>query len=227
MSTNHSVFCIAGGWPSDPAILNRCLKRALKACGKPNPSVAYVGTASGDDLPFFRSMKSLLIKAGSGQVELAPLAGEKADAEKAGRLLQASDAVFLSGGEMEDGMKWLRLHGTDRLLRDLFENGKTFFGLSAGSIMMGARWVHWDTPDDDTTASLFDCLGFVPTVFDTHAENESWHELKTALRLLGPGAKGFGIPSNGMLLADSEGKLTSLEGRMLPFQNRGGTVKAG
>jgi len=91
--------------------------------------------------------------------------------------------------------------------------------------MMGSHWVHWDNAEDDTTASLFDCLGFIPTVFDTHAENENWKELKTALRLLGPGTKGFGIPSNGMLLADSEGGLTNLEGKMLSFRNCAGTVK--
>lgn len=225
MSEKHFAYCIAGGWPSNPDILNRCLRRALDACKKEHPNIAYVGTASGDDQSFFHNMESVLRKAGASEVALVPLAGKAHNAGAAEQMLKASDAVFLSGGEVEDGMKWLHFYGIDRVLRDLFESGKVFFGLSAGSIMMGSHWVHWDNAEDDTTASLFDCLGFIPTVFDTHAEDENWKELKTALRLLGPGAKGFGIPSNGMLLADSEGGLTNLEGKMLPFRNCAGAVK--
>lgn len=122
-------------------------------------------------------------------------------------------------------MMWLVRHGLDSFLKELYSNGKLFFGLSAGSIMMGTHWVRWDDPDDDDTASLFDCLGFVPTVFDTHAEDEDWKELKTALRLLGPGAKGYGIPSGGVISADGTGKLTNLQKEPLLFMNAGGSVK--
>lgn len=225
MSGTHCATCIAGGRSSDRAVIVRCLARGLGACGVPHPSVAYVGAANGDDESFFLHMKTLLKDAGAGETRLIPLAAEDADAGAAERALQSADAVFLSGGEVEDGMKWLALHGTNRVLRGLFDRGTAFLGLSAGSIMMGTHWVHWDREGDDSTASLFDCLGFIPTVFDTHAEDEDWRELKTALRLLGPGARGFGIPSGGAVLADSGGGLVDLAGAVLPFRNDGGTVK--
>ena len=225
MSETRTALCIAGGWPSDRAAMNRCITQALAACGKENPSVAYVGTASGDDGPFFRNMKALLQQAGAGEVTLVPLASERADAAKAEALLRGADTVFLSGGEVDDGIRWLHLHGTDRVLRGLFDAGKPFFGLSAGSIMMGSHWVHWETEGDDSTATLFDCLGFVPTVFDTHSENEGWKELKAVLRLLGPGACGYAIPSNGAVLAGSDGSLNALERPLIPFANKGGTIR--
>ena len=219
MSEKRTALCIAGGWPSDRAAMGRCLSRALAAAGKEKPSVAYIGTASGDDKSFFRQIRSMLEKAGAGSVTLVPLASESADEAAAERILREADEIFLSGGEVDDGIRWLRLHGTDRVLRGLFDSGKPFFGLSAGSIMMGAHWAHWENEDDDSTASLIDCLGLVPVVFDTHSENENWKELKTVLRLLGPGARGYAIPSNGAVLAGSDGSLESLERPIIPFQN--------
>lgn len=227
MNGMKPIFLMAGGRPRDPSGMVRCLARAIGECGKQKPRVAYVGTASKDNMLFFTAIKALLKEAGAGTVELVRLARPNADVEAAKRSLEAADAVFLSGGEVEDGIQGLARHGLTGYMHELYNKGKLFFGASAGSIMMGARWVRWENPGDDATASLFDCLGLVPTVFDTHAEDEDWKELKLTLKLLGPGARGYGIPRDGMASADSRGNLTNLEKELLPFVNEGGEVKRG
>jgi len=219
-----SAFLIAGGIPPRRDSLERCCAAALAGCGEPSPRVAYIGTASGDSRMFFASMRAVLKKAGAGDVDFIRLCGKKPDADAKERLA-ACGAVFISGGEVEDGIRVLRERGLCDFLRELYGEGKTFFGLSAGTIMMGQRWVKWELPDDRGPSSLFDCLGLVPMTFDTHAEDEDWPELKEALRLMGPGAEGRGLPSGCMVRAEPDGSLFEAEGKMLAFRNEDGVVR--
>lgn len=225
MSSAKPAFLLAGGMPLDRAAMVRLYARALSECGKKTPRVVYLGVASRDNKIFFYAMKSLIMKAGAGEVVFIRLARAKADLNAAKESLESADAIFISGGEVEDGMRWLVRHGLDSYLKQLFDRGKFFFGMSAGSIMMGTHWVCWEDPEDDATAELFDCLGFVPTVFDTHAEDEDWKELKTVLRLMGPGSSGYGIPNGGMISADSQGLLINLEKAPLCYINNEGQVQ--
>jgi peptidase E len=201
-------------------------RTVYESCGKPNPKVAYVGTANQDNKLFFQFVKRPLVKAGAEKVTLVPIAGKYSDAGASKRMLSEADCVFLSGGEVEDGIAGLKKAGLDDFLSDLYHSGKPFFGVSAGCIMMGRNWVHWDVENDDSTASLFDCLNFTPMTFDTHCENEDWKELKCALRLMGPGAEGYGLSTNGFYNADSEGRLTSYRNAPEAFRNIGGNIEA-
>jgi peptidase E len=225
MNQGKPVFLLAGGHPRDAKSMTDCLALALQQCGKPRPRVAYLGVANRDNVVFYTAMKAMIKGAGAKDVVLLRLAQAGADMDAAKKALEAADAIFISGGEVEDGMRWLTQHGLDGFLKELYGRGKLFIGISAGSIMMGAHWVRWENPDDDATAGLFDCLGLVPAVFDTHAEDEDWVELKTALKLMGPGARGYGIPSGGMISADSEGRLANLEKVLLCFVNDNGRVR--
>ena len=187
------LFLLAGGGSQDKSATVRFFSHALMECGRQKPQIAYVGAANGDNAIFFGSIRTLLEEAGAGHIFLLPLAQESIDIASVKQALEQADVVFLSGGEVEDGMHWLKKHGLDSFLWELRGRGKLFLGVSAGSIMMGTYWVRWADPEDDGTAELFDCLGFVPTTFDTHAENEDWKELKTALHLQGSGSRGYGI----------------------------------
>ena len=219
------VVLLAGGRPRDPAYMVRLLRRALGDASK--PSVAYIGTANGDSTEFFLRMEATLREAGAGQVIQVRLAREDADIRAARAILEAADVVFLSGGEVEDGIYWIVKHGLDGFLRDLHRSGVRFIGVSAGVIMMGTHWVHWDIPEDDSTASLFDCLGLTPLLFDTHGEDEDWVELKAALVLLGEGAVGYGLPGGTMVSADSRGTLVSMEKDYLVFRHDDGKITCG
>jgi hypothetical protein len=215
------LYLLAGGPQSGGAV--RQLAQALADCGVPHPAVAYIGTASGDSHSFMRWFLAPLRAAGAGSVELAPLVGRGADRQRAEQVLRSCDAVFLSGGEVEDGMRGL--DGAVReLLRELLESGRTFIGLSAGSIMLGRAWPHWDDEDArPEDAALFDCLGFAGPIFDTHAEAEGWPELKKAVELAGDGFVGWGIPSGEMAVLDEQGALVPNPG-LVRCENRRGRV---
>jgi len=220
----EEAYLIAGGPPLDRTAMIRALAAALQASGAEKPTVAYIGTASSDNRPFFVMLKSLLKEAGAGEVKLLKLANNRADVEGAKQYLTECDVVFLSGGEVDDGMFWLRKHGLCDFLRELFQSGKLFAGMSAGSIMMGTKWITAKGTNDISKAELFDCLGLIPDVFDTHAENEDWIELKTTLRLMGPGASGHGLASGTAIRDDGDGNLILTEGHIVAYKNTDGEV---
>lgn len=219
------VYLLPGGPDSEERQLADDFRAALRACGKRGPAVAYVGTASLDDESFFRYMEKPLLDAGAKSVALAPLSGERADAAAARRMLAEADAVFLNGGEVDDGMAGLANGGLDVFMTELYREGKFFFGLSAGSIMMGSCSVRWEAEDDDDTAVLFPCLNFVPMIFDAHGEDRDWRELKWVLRLLGDGARGYGLSTGGLYAADHRGRLTSFRKGPALFHNVRGAVR--
>ncbi|MCL2139901.1 MAG: Type 1 glutamine amidotransferase-like domain-containing protein [Treponema sp.] len=224
MNQNKEIpaMLLAGGMHSKARSIARMVSQALN--GMQKPQVAYIGTANGDSLLFFHLMKSILKKAGAGKTVFLRLAKEKPDLEAARNILKNSDAVFLAGGEVEDGMHWLKKHGLVDFLKELYKQGKRFIGISAGVIMMGSRWVHWDVEGDDSTSKLFDCLGIIPAIFDVHGENEEWAELKTALKLSGNGTRGYALPAGCMISAGSQGTLVNLEKEYMVFVNEGGCI---
>ena len=219
------VYLISGGRPGNMRQISEDFRAAFAACGKPNPKVAYVGTASGDSKTFFQAMKIPMTRAGAETVALAPIARKNADVGKAKSILSEADVVFLSGGEVEDGIVWLERYGLDSFLTDLYRGGKLFMGMSAGAIMLGQVWVHWDVEGDDSTSRPFACLNLVPFIFDTHAEKEDWTELKCALRLTGAGTKGHGLSSGGFYSADESGKFTCYRNDPVLFLNVGGKIE--
>lgn len=208
MSENFA-YLIAGGPGKSKEETEKLFGTAITQCAKQSgtkiPSIVYIGTANNDNETFFESIKSILISCGAGKVDMVSLSKPNPDIKSVKNKLHAADGIFISGGEVDDGMARLEACGITDFLKELFKNGKFFFGVSAGSIMMGEHWAHWENEDDDSTATLIDCLSFIPTTFDTHAENENWHELKTVLRLLGEGAFGYGIKSGSMIVADKDG----------------------
>jgi cyanophycinase-like exopeptidase len=219
------IFLIAGGrgirmWKGPDPLLQAVFHRT----GIRRPTVAYVGTASGDNPAFRLLIGSRLQKAGAGKVTLAPLCGKRGNAEKAKTVIEASDLVFFSGGDVEEGMRVLKEKGVTDLLRNLFRTGKPFFGISAGSIMLAQQWIRWTNPDDDTSAEFFDCLGLASVLCDTHSEAEGWEELKALLALSPTGTIGYGIASGTAIVVSPDSIVSALGGEVHRFQKRAGGV---
>jgi peptidase E len=219
------LFLIAGGRGMrtrkgpDPL-----LQAAMRRVNLRRPKIAYVGAASGDDTAFRSWFTGLLMKAGAGEVALAPLCGSRGDAERAKAVIEASDLVFVSGGDVEEGMRVLNEKGMTGFLRRLYRSGKPFFGTSAGSIMLARKWVRWRNPDDNGSAEPFPCLGLAPILCDTHGEGEGWEELKTLLALSPTGAIGHGIASGAAIVVEPDGTLFVLGGEVERFRKRTGGV---
>jgi cyanophycinase-like exopeptidase len=179
-----------------------------------------VGTASKDNRAFRLLITKRLQKAGAGKVTLAPLSGTRGNPEKAKAILEAADLVFLSGGDVEEGIRVLNEKGMIEPLRRLYRAGKPFFGASAGSIMLAQRWIRWMDPDDDTSSELFDCLGFAPVLCDTHGEAEGWEELQAMLTLSPTDSIGHGIISGTAIVVEPDGTVSALGGEVHRFQKR-------
>ncbi len=215
------VFLIAGGQAMrkrtgpDPL-----LQAAIRRTGARQPAIGYVGTASGDDDAFRLWFARLLRKAGAGQVTLAPLCGRRGDPEKAKAVLGASDLVFISGGDVDEGMRHLRQKGMTGFLHRLHRSGTPFCGVSAGSIMLAQEWIRWRDPSNEASAELFSCLGLAPIRCDTHGEGEDWEELKALLGLSPTGAVGYGIAAGTAIVVEQDCTVSALGEEVSRFRKR-------
>ena len=107
----------------------------------------------------------------------------------------------------------------------LYKQGKPFFGISAGAIMLAEKWVRWPDPDDDNSAELFPCLGYAPIICDTHDEEGGWEELQAALMLEKTGGKGYGLASGSGVRVTSDGKVEAIGGTVYQFIRQTDGVK--
>ena len=200
------------------------LRRILASLGTARPRLAYVGAASGDNHALFVMISTYLRHCGAGPVTLVSLASRRADTAKARAQLEAADAIFVSGGDVEEGMRVLQEREFVPVLRALYEGGKPFLGISAGSIMLAQQWVRWPNAEDDGSAEAFPCLGFADLVCDTHGEAERWEELLALLRLLPEGTVGYGIPSGAGLAVHADGHVQALGAPVERYARRDGSI---
>jgi len=189
------VWLIAGAGPGTGPRSFRFHDDVVAATGKERPLYAYVGAASGDARWFERVIKTMVfgVRARCAFIRLTDKTLRTSEAKS---MLGDADVVFVSGGDVDAGMKVVDERGLAPFFRKLHEGGKIFEGVSAGSIMLGEHWVRF-ADDDDERGERFDCLGIVPGSFDTHDEKDGWGELHALARLL-PSEKGkavFGVPS--------------------------------
>lgn len=219
------VYLIAGGRGSaarrgpDPLFAE-----ALALAGTPRPSVAYIGAASKDNAMFRAMISRVLRGAGAGRIRPAPLCGARSDPRKAMRVIEESRVVFFSGGDVEEGMRVLAGRGMIDFLLDQYMQGKIFFGVSAGSIMLAKEWVRWIGPEGDEAPELFPCLGVARIYCDTHDEEDGWEELRSLARLVKERAVFYGIPSGAALVAYPDGKCRAVGGPVHRFRRMGRRV---
>jgi hypothetical protein len=202
---------LVGGGPGTLLALRRHYKAALGALagqGAKAPLVAYVGTASNDNRAFFAMIRGAFTATPS-RIVLVKIASARAKSSEARSLLEECDMVFVSGGDVDHGMKVLEDRGMAEPLRALARRGKPMFGISAGSLMLSREWVRF--PDDDESrAEIFPCLGIAPVHCDAHSESDGWSELRVLVRLLHERGDrepvGYGLTRKGALRVDTTGK---------------------
>ncbi len=213
---------LTGGGPGAFLALRRHFKSALAGVESKRPLVAYVGAASNDNGGFFTMIKTaVLTGASTVRMRQAKTASPRASASDARGLLEECDLVFVSGGDVEHGMKVLHEKDMVKPLQALGAAGKPMFGISAGSLMLARDWVRF--PDEDASkAELFPCLGIAPIHADAHAEAENWDELRVLVDLLrrrgDEDALGYGLTRKGGLRLEvgSDGVKVSPIGTAIP-----------
>jgi peptidase E len=220
---------LVGGGPGTVLALRRHFKAAIAPLGRPRPLVAYVGTATDDNRGFYAMIRAALGLPGV-RIRLAKIASPRARTSEARALLEDSDLVFVSGGDVERGMNLLHERDMAGLIVGLARAGKPMFGISAGSLMLAREWVRF--PDDDESrAEIFPCLGVAPVHVDAHSEDDGWSELRVLVRLLHERGDadplGFGLTRKGALHVGIDGhevKLTPWGTPIPRFVVRRGSV---
>jgi len=208
MSRRKPVFLIAGdpgnrGSKSDPL-----LRTVFDNCGVSSPSIAYIGAANHDDRGFLGWVTESFKKSGAGEVRLAPTV-RRFERRSFERTCQAADAVFVSGGDVEEGMNVVARRRLAPFFNELYRGGKLLFGVSAGSIMLARAWVRWKD-EEDSVGCLFPCLGIADVLCDVHGEKENWDELKALLRLSPAASVGYGIRAGSAIRVDPDSTVQAM-----------------
>jgi len=213
------LLLMAGGEHGSRGKGDPALRSFIASLGIERPRVAYIGAASDDDQHYYSITEKVLVASGAVTVFM----------EGFGRgclsRLQESDMIFISGGDVETGMANLESCGAIPHLAELFKRGKPFVGVSAGSIMLGKAWIRWSDPDDDSSASLFPCLGFAKIICDAHDEFDGWGELKSAISLAPEGEDGYGIPTGSALLLEPNGAVSHVGSAPVRFKSASGAFE--
>ncbi len=197
---------LTGGGPGAFLALRRHFKSAVQELESERPLVAYVGSASNDNAGFYTMIKTAVCTSlPHVRMRQAKTASSRASASAARELLEGCDLVFVSGGDVEHGMKVLHDKDIVKPLQALAKAGKPMFGISAGSIMLARDWVRFPE-EDGAKAELFPCLGIAPIHADAHAEADNWDELRVLVDLLrrrGDAEQlGYGLTRKGGLRID-------------------------
>ena len=187
------------------------LTEALRSTREERPSALYIGAASGDDRGFGTALCVLLTTAGAARVYWPKLARRR-EQTLARTVLESVDFVFFGGGDVEAGMQALRSADLVGDLQAAAARGAVFAGMSAGSIMLGERWIRWpNAAAGDDVAETYDCLGIAPCSLDTHGEADDWGEARSfaavRARELGKKARAYGVPSGGALVVSPGGNV--------------------
>ena len=159
MSRRKPVFLIAGDPGNRRSKSDPLLRTVFDNCGVSSPSIAYIGAANHDDRGFLGWVSDSFKKSGSGEVTLAPTVRrfERRSFEKT---CQAADGVFVSGGDVEEGMNVVARRRLAPFFNELYRGGKLLFGVSAGSIMLARAWVRWKD-EEDSVGCLLPCRHLV------------------------------------------------------------------
>ena len=222
MSKPKPVYLLAGRWGKNP---DPVIARVIKESDIEKPSIAYIGASSGDNKDFFKRMESYFESAGSGNITLAPTVDPKSDINKSKKILESADIIFVSGGDVEVGMNILQQRNLVDFVKELYLEGKPFFAVSAGSIMLAQEWVRWRNPNDEATAEIFPCIDVAPVICDTHGEADNWEELIALLQQEKTGTIGYGIVSGNAIKVHPDRKVEAISGPINRYLRGKSTVE--
>jgi peptidase E len=225
MSNKKPVYLFGGGRGAGDRTIATIIREIGRETGTASPDIAYIGAASQDNKAFFLLISAMLKKAGAGKIKHAVISHGKVNLNNIRDIIDSSDAVFMSGGDVEAGMQVLKEKDMIDYLQSIYSAGKLFFGASAGSIMLAKEWVRWENPDDDATAQIFPCLGLAPIICDTHAEDDDWQELKILLSMEKNNSIGYGISTKSCLKVFPDGKVEALGSTVYKFAKLSGKVE--
>ncbi len=176
----------AGGALLLPSSGNDKLERyILDACGKADPRVCFVPTATGDDLAYVVRFYETYARLGVTASVLRLFRRTPADLRD---YFAEFDVVHVGGGNTRSMLAVWRDYGLDRVLYEAWQRGTVLCGSSAGSICWFEHGLT-DSLADSLTA--MPCLGFLAGSncphYDGEAERRPTYERLIARGEIEPG----------------------------------------
>jgi dipeptidase E len=181
------------------------------------PRVLYLGTAGGDaERAQLRFMK-LFLQLGCEPSTLPFFPYDmKRDYAQA---VHEADLVYVGGGNTVAMIAVWREFGFDAALRDAWNAGTVFAGISAGANC----WFQHYITDSIPGGGVREGLGWLPGTFCPHLDSEPWRQ--PMLRQV-PGLPAYGAPDGAMLRFSSDGAfveaVTSREAQVAVRRQRPG-----
>jgi dipeptidase E len=185
------------------------------------PRVLYLGTAGGDaERAQLRFMK-LFLQLGCEPSTL-PFFPYDMQRDYA-RAVRGADLVYVGGGNTVAMIAVWREFGFDAALREGWNAGTVFAGISAGANCWFEHYITDSIPGGGVRSGL----GWLPGTFCPHLDSESWRQ--PMLRQV-PGLPAFGAPDGVMLQFTGDGRfveaVTSREGQVAMQRRHSGDEPA-
>ena len=136
--------------------------------------VAFIPTAAYPELnKSYVKLATDQIESLGMKVKTVDLVGENKDSLY--QKLEDADIIWVNGGNTFYLLDQIKKSGFDTIIRKLLDEGKIYFGVSAGSYVAcptieAAKWKHLDDPDVVNAKNL-DALSFVDFLIIAHYED--------------------------------------------------------
>jgi dipeptidase E len=165
MPERHIVAMGGGGFLMEPSRLLDDYVLAL--CGKAEPNVCFLATASGDAAADIEAFHRAFPP---GRARATHLSLYRRDERDPREQLLAQDMVYVAGGNTVNLLAVWRAHGVDAALREAWEAGVVLCGMSAGSLC----WFEAGVTDSyGPLRALHDGLGLLPGSNCPHYDGEA------------------------------------------------------
>lgn len=152
------IFAVGGGRGEASAPIDAF---ALSRTGKPDPSVCFLPTASGDDHKEIDEFYAAF----EGRASTVHLSLFRRSRRDLADTLKAADMIVIGGGNAANLLVLWRLHGLDTFVLEAHRRGALIVGFSAGASVLFERSI---TDSFGALRTLDDGLGLLPGTFCAH-----------------------------------------------------------
>jgi cyanophycinase-like exopeptidase len=191
------------------------LDSARRLLTRDSPRAAYIGASNGDAPEYFSIFEAAMAGVGVRDCRMIP-SSFPAEAQS---FLNEADLILLAGGDVGRGWTVFVETGMREFVVRRSQGGAVLMGVSAGAAQLGMCWL---LEEGASTSGLLETFGLVPFVIDAHDEGRGWGRLRSAVRLLGGGAKGIGIPTGGGFIYHPDRRVEAIRRPLYQLSAEGG-----
>lgn len=196
-----TIACVGGGgflMDDTSLVQERWILSLLPAPRRARPRVLFLGTAGGDGVVGQLKAYKAFTHLGCDIVSLPFFPYEMARDYAAEA--RDADLIYVGGGNTVAMLAVWREFGFDRALREAWEGGTVFAGISAGANC----WFEHYVTDSVPGGGIRPGQGWLPGTFCPHLDSEPWRQ---PLLAAAPALPAFGAPE-GVVIRFDDGVMT-------------------